>query len=241
MIKNIFFDLDGTLLPMEQENFMKAYFTELCNRVCPVLHIQPEILIKGVWKGTEAMVKNDGSRTNLQVFWESCSKICGKDILTHISEFDDFYNKEFLEVQKSCGYNPLAPETVKVLKQKGYRLFAATNPLFPTVGTYNRLKWAGVKPSDFEIVTTYENSSYCKPNPKYYEEIMEKANILPEETMMIGNDIDEDIIPTQSLGMSTYLVTDCLINKKDVDYSNIQNGSLRELLNFVRMMPDVRK
>ena len=70
---------------------------------------------------------------------------------------------------------------------------------------------------------------------------MEKANILPEETMMIGNDIDEDIIPTQSLGMSTYLVTDCLINKKDVDYSNIQNGSLRELLNFVRMMPDVRK
>ena len=40
MIKNIFFDLDGTLLPMEQEAFMKAYFTELCNRVCPVLHIQ---------------------------------------------------------------------------------------------------------------------------------------------------------------------------------------------------------
>ena len=98
MIKNIFFDLDGTLLPMEQEAFMKAYFTELCNRVCPVLHIQPEILIKGVWKGTEAMVKNDGSRTNLQVFWESCAKICGKDILTHISEFDDFYNKEFLAI-----------------------------------------------------------------------------------------------------------------------------------------------
>ena len=214
---------------------LKAYFTELCNRVCPVLHIQPEILIKGVWKGTEAMVKNDGSRTNLQVFWESCSKICGTEILTHISEFDDFYNKEFLEVQKSCGYNPLAPETVKVLKQKGYRLFAATNPLFPTVGTNNRLKWAGVNPSDFEIVTSYENSSYCKPNTEYYREILSSINCEPENALMVGNDVSEDMVAGK-IGMKVFLLTDNLINKNNEDINKYPHGGFDELKKYIEKM-----
>ncbi|MGN1131022.1 MAG: HAD family hydrolase, partial [Ruminococcus sp.] len=68
-----------------------------------------------------------------------------------------------------------------------------------------------------------------------------KANVLPEETMMIGNDVDEDILPTKGLGMNVYLVTDCLINKSGADLSDIQHGSFRELLNYARMLPDVKK
>jgi FMN phosphatase YigB (HAD superfamily) len=33
MITTVLFDLDGTLLPFEQEDFIKIYFAELCKRL----------------------------------------------------------------------------------------------------------------------------------------------------------------------------------------------------------------
>ena len=59
----IFFDMDGTLLPMDIESFMKLYFKGLCGALCP-LGIAPETLVEVVWAGTKEMVKNDGTMTN---------------------------------------------------------------------------------------------------------------------------------------------------------------------------------
>ena len=55
------------------------------------------------------------------------------------------------------------------------------------VATY----WAGLKPEDFELYTTYENTGYCKPNPKYYQDILERLDLTAQECMMVGNDIYE--------------------------------------------------
>lgn len=240
MIKSILFDLDGTMLPMDQDKFVKIYFTELCKRFCPVLKIDSDSLIKGVWKGTGAMVKNDRTMDNLEVFWRTFAKFCGKEVLQHIKSFDDFYANEFIASKAACSYNPVVPETIKVLKSKGYRLVAATNPIFPAVATNNRLSWAGLKPSDFDLVTTYDNSGSCKPNPLYYIEIMEKLDLEPEQCMMVGNDVGEDMIPATNLHMDTYLVTDCLINREDKDISSYKHGSFRDFLTYARMLPDVR-
>ena len=240
MIKYIFFDLDGTMLPMDQDEFIKIYFTELSKRFCPVLGIDAETLIKSVWKATTAMIKNDGTEPNINVFWKVFAKLCGTRVLDYIKDFDNFYVNEFNECKSVCRYNPNVPETIKVLKSKGYRLVAATNPLFPAVATNNRLTWAGVSKDDFALVTTYENSGSCKPNPAYFKEIMDRLNAEPEECMMIGNDVDEDILASGSVGISSYLVTDCLINKEDKDISAFQSGTLRDLLTYARMMPDVK-
>ena len=70
MYKNYLFDLDGTLLPMDMEKFVKLYFSSLCKRCIPVIKIEPDALIKAMWAGTDAMTKNDNSRTNREVFWE---------------------------------------------------------------------------------------------------------------------------------------------------------------------------
>ena len=77
MIKNIFFDLDGTLLPMDEEKFTKAYFSLLAKAVAP-LGYESEKLINAVWKGTAAMYKNDGSVTNEQAFWREFGNIYGE-------------------------------------------------------------------------------------------------------------------------------------------------------------------
>ena len=50
MYKNYLFDLDGTLLPMDMDKFIKLYFGSLCKRFVPILKVEPDTLINAVWK-----------------------------------------------------------------------------------------------------------------------------------------------------------------------------------------------
>ena len=84
-------------------------------------------------------------------------------------------------------------QTVDILKQKGYRLVLATNPLFPPVATNQRVAWAGLSPHDFEYISYYDNSSYCKPSPKYYHEILDALQLRADECYIVGNDTKEDM------------------------------------------------
>lgn len=63
----VVFDLDGTLLPMDQEVFTQSYFSHLCAALAPHGY-DPHQLTKAVWAGTRAMVCNDGQATNETVF-----------------------------------------------------------------------------------------------------------------------------------------------------------------------------
>ena len=80
-------------------------------------------------------------------------------------------------------------------------------------------------------MTHYENSHYCKPNPAYYSEILDRFHLDPKDCLMVGNDIDEDMIPAKELGMDHFLVTDCLIAGAH-DPAAFQNGSFEELISF---------
>lgn len=230
-IKVILFDLDGTLLPMEQEVFIKQYFGLLAKKLAPHGY-EPNKLIESILLGTKAMIKNIGATTNEEVFWSKFSEIYGEAVKNDMPKFDDFYHNEFAGVKDVCGFNPEVANIVKTIKQKGYRLALATNPIFPAIATENRIKWAGLKPEYFELYTTYENSKYSKPNPKYYMSIAEKLNVKPEECLMVGNDILEDMV-AKEIGMQVFLLTDCLINKENIDFSIYPNGTFADLLNFI--------
>ena len=77
-LTTILFDLDGTLLPMDQEAFTTGYFKLLAKKLAPHGY-EPKSLVDAIWTGTAAMVKNDGSRTNEQAFWEKFSTIYGAE------------------------------------------------------------------------------------------------------------------------------------------------------------------
>ncbi|MBQ9748891.1 MAG: HAD family hydrolase [Clostridia bacterium] len=231
-IKVILFDLDGTLLPMDQSEFVKAYFGLLAKKLAPYGY-DPQTLIDAIWKGTGAMIKNDGSRNNEDAFWEVFQGIFGKSVTEHLPLFDEYYEKDFDRVQASCGFTPEAAETIRFLQARGMRVALATNPIFPTVATKKRIRWAGLVPEDFELITTYENSRFCKPNPAYYLDIVNTLGVKPEECVMVGNDVTEDMV-TETLGMKVFLLTDCLINKDAIDISRYPHGSFRELLAFLK-------
>lgn len=231
MMQTILFDLDGTLLPMDQEVFIESYFRRLAAKLAPKGY-EPKKLIDGVWAGTAAMVANDGDCTNEEVFWRKFASVVGERAMGDIPLFEEYYAKEFQEVRKDCGFQPKAKELVEKLKKGGYRLVLATNPLFPKIATLSRIRWAGLEPEDFEYITTYENSHYCKPNPKYYEEILERIGCSAADCLMVGNDVEEDMT-AEALGMKVFLLTDCLINKKEEDISRYPNGGFDRLEQFI--------
>ena len=145
---------------------------------------------------------------------------------------DDFYANEFQQVRNVCGFTPEAAGVIRRAKELGYKVVLATNPLFPRAATESRVRWAGLRPEDFELITVYDNSYHCKPNPAYYEDVMNAIGAKGEECAMIGNDAKEDMI-AETLGMKVFLLTDCLINSENRDISKYPQGSFDELMAFV--------
>lgn len=230
-IKAVLFDLDGTLLPMNQDLFIKEYFRTLAKKLA-VHGYEPRELIKNVWQCTFEMIKNNGDVPNKEIFWNCFEKIYGNKIHDDMQYFDDFYEHDFDKIQQVCEFNPKAKQTVSMLQKAPVTLILATNPIFPAVATKARIKWAGLQPDDFALYTTYENINYCKPNLSYYKEILSRFELLPEECIMIGNDVDEDMV-AQKLGINVFLLTDCIINKNNTDISIYPNGSFDELQAFL--------
>lgn len=233
-ITTVLFDLDGTLLPMDQEQFLKAYLGGLCKKLAP-LGYDPKAVADGIWAGTGAMVKNDGSRLNEQAFWDVFCRLLGEKAREDLPVFEDFYRKEFQQVAQVCGKNPRVRELIDNLKARGLRLVLATNPLFPAIATHSRVRWAGLEPEDFSFITTYENSSFCKPNPAYYREILDRLGLDPAECVMVGNDVDEDGA-VRALGLPVFLLTDCLIQKTDADVSGLELGDFDRLCQWLEKL-----
>ena len=233
-ITTVLFDLDGTLLPMDQDQFVGAYLKLLAKRLAPYGY-EPNALVEGIWSGTKAMVANDGSRSNEDAFWaDFCSRF-GEKAMNDLPLFDEFYRTDFLKVQQVCGYREEAAQVIRFLKEKGLTVVLATNPIFPAIATENRAKWAGLDLEDFALYTTYENSRFCKPNLDYYRDILAKLSLRPEECLMVGNDVGEDMI-TRDLGMDVFLLTDCLINKQNTDITQYPHGSFPELLAYLKTL-----
>ena len=234
MINTILFDLDGTLLPMDQNVFLKAYLGGMAKKMANHGYV-PEVLVDAIWKGTGAMVKNDGRCSNETLFWNVFSEIHGRDTRVDEPLFEEFYRQEFQNIHQVCGFDPRAAETVRELKSHGFRLALATNPLFPAIATHSRARWAGLNPKDFALITTYENSRYCKPSPAYYRDILETLDVKPEECLMVGNDVKEDMI-AKELGMQVFLLTDCIINSENRNTDPYPQGSFPELLSYIRSL-----
>ena len=231
-IKVVLFDLDGTLLPMDQDIFVKYYFGMLANRLAP-LGYEKESLIGSIWAGTAAMVKNTGEKSNEEVFWDTFAKLQGEHTRAHVPEFEAFYREEFCKVKASSGYDPEASWAVREIKAIGLRVALATNPIFPAIATRQRIEWAGLSTEDFELYTTYENSCHCKPDLDYYRDVVAALGVRPDECLMVGNDVGEDMI-AKELGIEVFLIPKCLINKESKDISVYPQGGFADLVKFIK-------
>lgn len=232
-IKHVFYDLDGTLLPMDLDGFIKSYFHPLGAKFA-MAGYDPDRILGDLQASIMTMIANDGSVTNEELFMSVFKKLYSDEEFEAIKElFMDFYTNDFICTKEACGFNEKVPKCIELVKSLGMKQYITTNPLFPAVATMQRVEWAGLDINDFEIVTTYENTCFCKPNPLYYQEVMDKFGLKPEECLMVGNNTDEDMIAS-TLGIKVFLLTDDLINDSKQDINKYPNGNFDDLMEFIK-------
>lgn len=236
-INTIIFDLDGTLLPMDIEKFMKIYFEEMGKHFVDL--INPKELVENVWASTKAMVTNLDDKTNEEIFMDDFSKRIDGSLDAYTERFDEFYDTKFLKTRDAVSENEIVKESINLLKQKGYTLAIATNPLFPKKAISHRIKWAGLSENDFSYITNYENNHFCKPQIKFYEEVLKDTGKNPEECMMVGNDVKEDLAAGK-LGIKTYLINDHILHNTDDEIVADYIGEYKDFYDFVVNLPDIK-
>ena len=228
-IKAVFFDLDGTLLPMDQDEFVHKYLGSLAAKLAPYGY-EPKTFVKTIFDGITAM--SNGKKLNEEDFWDNFVAVYGEGCKEHIPVFEDYYLNDFDNVSSIVNRNEKANEIVKNLKANGVMVILATNPVFPAIATECRMKWAGLDKNDFDLVTTYENSYTTKPSLAYYEEILDKFGLKPNECIMVGNDVGDDMV-AENLGFKVFLLTDYLINTENKDISKYPQGGFLSLEKFL--------
>lgn len=245
-MNTVFFDIDGTLLPMDMKEFTDTYMTLLENRLLSAGYDNAKQIIAGIWVGVKAMVDNNGVLTNEECFWKAF-----QNYLTDDDEQPDrkyfrklqkevykFYKEDFAITRFISHPTELVTEIVDILKEKGYQLVVATNPVFPEIATMQRISWCGLNPEDFSLITTYENSCYTKPNLNYYRHLMRILEKDPEDCLMVGNDVQEDMC-ARKLGMDVFLIDEYMINEYNEDIFDLKKGSWKLFKEYVSGLPSL--
>jgi HAD superfamily hydrolase (TIGR01549 family) len=232
-LSTVLFDLDGTLLAMDQERFAAIYFSEMSKHFSAV--IDPKRLVDLIWAATGRMVANLEHRTNQEVFWEAFVELSGGSPGLEEWRFREFYADGYKKSREATASREAMRGAVGVLKEKGYRLVLATNPLFPREAIQDRIEWAGLDRDDFVHVSSFEDDHYCKPQPAYFREILDRLALDPAECLMVGNDAREDLV-AGTLGVKTWLVTDDLVGEVRDGLQPDRRGTAAEFLAFAESL-----
>jgi HAD superfamily hydrolase (TIGR01549 family) len=226
MIKAILLDLDNTLLHNPDRCFAQAF-----NEKSRLFFMQrwgfdsfPAVFKQAI----QAM----GSRwpldyTNTGITVKILSLQAGIDISEATSGLQMFYRDVYPSLQ-ACTY-PVegAAELVADLKARGYAIVIATNPIYSAEAIYQRLAWAGLSGSgdDYTFISHADNMHFAKPDAAYYAEILARVGTEPDEAVVVGDSITNDIEPAQTIGLHTFHVNSDYLGHSPAD----QHGTLQDL------------
>jgi FMN phosphatase YigB (HAD superfamily) len=203
MTLTLLLDLDDTLLNTNLEAFVPAYFQALAGQLAP--HIEPTLMFRALVSGTRLMNDSqDFSRTLEQVFADEFYPQLNVSRGTLDPAIENFYDHVFPDLARLTTPKPSAVPFVEWAFSRGYRIAIATDPLLPRKATYHRLRWAGFDPERFELVSTYDHFHFSKTHPAYYAEVLGRMGWPEGPVLMVGNDMERDILPAQRLGLATW-------------------------------------
>jgi FMN phosphatase YigB (HAD superfamily) len=184
--KAVFFDLDGTLLDSSMETFLPPYLKCISARIANIM--PPQEFIAQLLRATELMAANDGRATNEEVFAAAFYPAIGRPRAEMEPIFEAFYAEDFPALQQYTKRKPEARPVVQRIFDLGYDVAITTNPLFPATAVMQRLAWAGVDDFRYRLVTTYENSRYCKPNPLFFEDVAGRLGHPTGACLVVGDE-----------------------------------------------------
>ena len=213
-LKAVVFDMDDTLLSINLNAFIGVFALDEANLLAQAARKSAVSMFTSM--GGAMLELNNGERakgdmrTNRQFFADELERRSGVPLLEPaVLDMIEFYEREILPKKNdrliSARPREGAHEAVEAVLDRGLRIALLTNPSFSRTCIECRMGWGDMLDMPFELVTTWENSTRCKPCAGYYLEALEKLGLSPEETLMVGNDPKRDF-PSPAIGLQTAYV-----------------------------------
>lgn len=224
-IEHIFFDLDHTLWDFEKNSalaFQKIFEAQRIDvEIDEFLKVYKPINFK-YW---ELYRNNSVSKEALRYgrLKESFDSLKFETTDTTINLLADEYIK-YLPAN-----NHLLQDTVEVLDylHEKYQLHIITNG-FEEV-QHTKMKNAGIL-HYFKSVTTSEEAGVKKPHPAIFEKAISKSRANPTQSVMIGDNLEADVVGAQRFGLHTIYLD---VENQNLDTEFLRIQKLKELLNYL--------
>ena len=197
-IEHIFFDLDHTLWDFETNSAKTFEFIFNENKIDVKLdaflkHYEP--INHQYWKlfREEKISKPKLRYGRLRDTFDGLNHTISDDKIMHLSE---------VYIDNLSNYNTLFEGAIEILDYlfKKYQLHIITNG-------FEEVQLKKIKKSEiahfFDKVITSESVGVKKPNPKIFNYALNAVDTIPEMSMMIGDNLEADIMGAQKVGLQT--------------------------------------
>ncbi|GAB1422097.1 hypothetical protein MASR2M15_23080 [Anaerolineales bacterium] len=206
-IKAILLDLDNTLIVNNIENFIAAYLNSLnyyVRQKWSIADVSPA-LFRSIKKANTSPL----NQMNIDVVYEELQKDAQLSLAQIQEDVADYYKYQYPDLKNCVQEKKEIKGLLESIHALKIPIVIATNPIFPLTAIKQRMQWGNL-PEDltYQLITNAENMHFTKPNPAYYAEILGKLGLEPDETLMVGDDLEQDILPAHQIGIHTFLLSD---------------------------------
>lgn len=241
-LKALLFDLDGTLLQMDFKEYADKLGEISGETFSNILGWDRTFTARCFAYASKYLDnKPDDGRTLEEAFYdgfEEAAEINRGEFMQAFFEYNTGTYNNAKVVTK--GQYEGAERMLRDAKSKGYTIILATSPKSAAEGTYFRLQWAGIPCDCFDFIATRLNTSIVKPHKAYYDEILKRFDLQPQECCVLGNDVINDLVEPGKMGMKLFWQIDWAMNK-GAKLPPCEMGGFTEMKEWVDNLPDISK
>ena len=117
-----------------------------------------------------------------------------------------------------------AHELMDYLRQRGYRMHMTSNGFHEV--QYKKLAACGLR-DYFDTIILSEDAGVNKPSPQYFDYALKVSGACRETTLMIGDNLNTDIVGAHNAGLDTIL-----FNRWGVEPSDVPTHTVNRLLDI---------
>lgn len=225
LVSDVFFDLDHTLWDFERNSALTFREIFQDNNINLALSDFLQVYIPvnlSYWKlyREERITKNQLRYERLKLSFDTLSYPISDSLIHKLSE---------AYILRLSSHNNLLPNTVEILEylRPKYKLHIITNG-FEEIQN-KKMRNANIM-DYFDQIINSEMAGVKKPNPIIFELALEKAQVLPNKAIMIGDSLEADIIGARAVGLHTLHLN--AHNEPDHQHGKII-FDLREIKNYL--------
>lgn len=209
MKKVLIFDFGGTIVTDDSDDRLHLmFYNEFIRKFnLPVSAEEMYDYLKAEIK--EVLKRGHEKWENLsEAYTQGIKKLLEAKRLEAKEEYLSIFKKLYLEYHEAYTEPfPHAIETLIKLKSAGFRLAIISNidneiiePVLRRLGIFDI----------FELIVTSEELGYGKPNRKIFETTLRRLNVLPNDTIYVGDSLINDVQGAREAGMEAiHFGVDC--------------------------------